>query len=566
MIRRKESALAQSLRSVAHTPRADAIVSSALWAAAGDAVGWITELGDEDTIKYRTGSHRVDSPVEWRRRIGGRFGPTLKLPAGTYSDDTQLRLAVSRSTRGDGTFDVEAFAKVELPVWSGYSLGAGRGTTAAASNLTKSAVSWFSNFFGGRGDKNYTRAGGNGAAMRIQPHVWKSNPDNFDLLVRDVLRDAVTTHGHPKGFCGALFHAFCVSHALTSQDIPGPRDWMNFADQLTCIPEAIANDEQLSLFWLGPWEDVSGTTLRLAIANEIHVLIAAIKDMQLARGSVADAYMSTLNLLNGFDEQTRGAGLSTALASAALSYLSRGNDNRHAILLAANTPGSDTDTIATMAGAILGAARPQHMPWSIQDQEYIEAEAMRLARVALGEVTETFHYPDLISWTPPSTQIDAVGLYEDQMWLAGIGRVTPFGERLSVADAEWQWLRLDFGQTILAKRRPTPRPLSKKELPRTGETSPMAYRTYQPPLFDDHAPARTTKGASKENTRTRPQRGPNEDLDILTDRIIEGGFAPREIGEALLELAQGANPIERCTAFSAIIAKALEARRKRQRR
>src|SRR5258707_2904687 len=74
--------------------RKAAVVSSALWAAAGDALGWITELGREQTVAYRTGTgnSRVKEPVEWRRRIGGRVGPTVPLPAGTYSDDTQLRV------------------------------------------------------------------------------------------------------------------------------------------------------------------------------------------------------------------------------------------------------------------------------------------------------------------------------------------------------------------------------------------------------------------------------------------------------------------------------------------
>jgi hypothetical protein len=114
------------------------IVSSALWAAAGDALGWVTEVGLAE---------RVRQPIEWMFRPS-RFAPAVLLPAGTYSDDTQLRLAVSRATPGDGGFDVEAFAKIELPVWTSYSLGAGRGTTAAAINLANKKVEWFSNFYG----------------------------------------------------------------------------------------------------------------------------------------------------------------------------------------------------------------------------------------------------------------------------------------------------------------------------------------------------------------------------------------------------------------------------------
>lgn len=59
----------------------------------------------------------------------------VDLPAGCYSDDTQLRLATSGSILGDAHFDVETFAKVELTIWPSYALGGGRGTKAAAAVL-----------------------------------------------------------------------------------------------------------------------------------------------------------------------------------------------------------------------------------------------------------------------------------------------------------------------------------------------------------------------------------------------------------------------------------------------
>lgn len=81
------------------------VVESALWAAAGDALGWITELSYGPAgVKKRTGLTEVKQPVAWQRLIAGRNGPRVALPAGTYSDDTQLRLAVSRSIRGNGVF------------------------------------------------------------------------------------------------------------------------------------------------------------------------------------------------------------------------------------------------------------------------------------------------------------------------------------------------------------------------------------------------------------------------------------------------------------------------------
>ena len=129
----------------------------------------------------------------WKRRIGGRAGVTVALPQGCYSDDSQLRLATGRAIRSDG-FDVEMFAKVELPVWLSYALGAGRSTSAAATNLARRKVQWFANTF-----KDWTNSGGNGAAMRIQPHVWAArNLDDPMTFLPDVVRNSICTHSHPR--------------------------------------------------------------------------------------------------------------------------------------------------------------------------------------------------------------------------------------------------------------------------------------------------------------------------------------------------------------------------------
>lgn len=550
--------------------RTEAVIASALWAAVGDALGWITELGDEGTIRHRTGASYVKAPVDWKRRIGGRFGPTLILPSGTYSDDTQLRLSVCRATRGDGGFDAEAFAKVELPVWSSYSLGAGRGTAAAASNLTKGTVSWFSNFFGQRGERGYLDAGGNGAAMRIQPHVWKCGPDTSGF-VKDVLRDAIITHGHPKGFCGALFHAFCVAHAIVTREIPGPDEWIDFADQLRCIPEAILSDEQLSLFWLSPWEQSYGAPLKIAIQEEIEFVTRIARTLRRSSPDKGErAYSNVLELAGGFDERTRGAGLNTAFAAAALAHFSRERSNEDALLLAANTPGSDTDTIATMTGAIIGAARPTDVNWPLQDREYIIAQAVRLSDIAAGKLTPSFQYPDLISWSPPTTQSDAVGTFEDQLWLAGLGRAEPLSEPFVTSEAKWQWLRLEFGQTVLAKQRPKLRKFTVNDVPTRSGGGNMARRLDdQVSLFREDAEAKAGLREKKSNASNNGTFDPRElldDLDGLTDRIIERGFRPEDIGQTFLDLAHGKFAIERSTAFSAIIAKAIEARRKRSRK
>jgi ADP-ribosylglycohydrolase len=144
----------------------DRVCRSALWAAYGDALGFITELADDVAhVRFRTGSaDRVVKTIPWQRK-SGRNGVFLKLPAGCYSDDTQLRLSTARSIRADGVFDVAAFAKVELTAWSNYALGAGLGSREAAANLARSSAQWYSNFFKSK-KSDYVQGGGNGAGIQ----------------------------------------------------------------------------------------------------------------------------------------------------------------------------------------------------------------------------------------------------------------------------------------------------------------------------------------------------------------------------------------------------------------
>jgi hypothetical protein len=49
--------------------------AAALWAAAGDALGWITELSrGESGVQCRAGVPTVSEPIAWRRLVGGRNG------------------------------------------------------------------------------------------------------------------------------------------------------------------------------------------------------------------------------------------------------------------------------------------------------------------------------------------------------------------------------------------------------------------------------------------------------------------------------------------------------------
>jgi len=544
-----------------------AIVASALWAAYGDALGFIGEFADARILSFRIHAQRITRTVPWRRRIGGRFGVTLALPAGCYSDDTQLRLATSRAIRSDGHFDVEAFAKVELPVWRAYSLGGGSSTKAAASSLTRGDVNWFSNFFSQKSN-SYLDAGGNGAAMRIQPHVWAaSDPEDSRAFLTDVIRNTICSHGNPRALAGSFFHAVCLATALSESRIPGPRSWREAVSRMSEIPDLIRQDDELNSFWFPVWRQRSPCEMHAAlraIQLESNEHISLIEN---APGMDANsAYLQNVKSLGGFEPATRGSGIRTAILASALCWLFRDRPAMDALISAANALGSDTDTIATMAGAILGAIQNTYPEGDVADREYIIEESSRLSEAGPRTRVKSFRYPDLMGWKPPESLIDAVGLSGGHLAFTGLGLAEAIGDRWQDSrdkTLSWQWLKLNFGQTILARQRQT-----LIELPgqigiqgRIGSQSPeiegKPKMSRQPGSLNEHHDWAAVKKVlvSEESS-----------LDELTRAAIDSGFNSELIGRDLVELASRKDGVELAVAYAAIIAKARKARIRAQRR
>ncbi len=545
-----------------------AITNSALWAAYGDALGFITELTDVNGLKRRAHLEHVETTVEWRRLIGGKFGTLVNLPAGSYSDDTQLRLATCRATRGDGEFDVEAFAKVELPVWTSYALGAGRGTKTAASELSRRDVAWFSNFYDSPKGR-YIDGGGNGAAMRIQPHIWAAqNTTRPESYLRDVIRNSICTHGHPRGFFGAAIYAVCLAETINHREIPRPDSWEDIIDRLEVVTDVIRDDPDLGAFWLPTWEELSNTKLEVALKRIRDEWVSDIRTVRAyINAEPVLAYEKLVNAVGGLSDQRRGCGTTSTLISLALSWMYRDVSPRVALETSANLLSSDTDTIATMAGALLGILSDEAPPDIIQDRAYLVSEAERLFDVSNQKLTKSFQYPDLLHWQPPRSQLDAVGLVDGKLALAGIGLCEPVGPEFDGADkskAVWQWLKLPFGQTALCKRRKIAKPLSAEnypavstyQLPRASVTRPQQRMTKPQSLESDLFTNSNRIAASVMNSNITEQRT----LDDMTTEAIKSGFDVATLGRHLIECTNHVNGIEMAIAYSSIIAKARIAR------
>jgi ADP-ribosylglycohydrolase len=428
----------------------EAIEFSATWAAWGDALGFISELANVSDVRRRIGSDFVREPVDWTRRIGGQQGAFVKLPAGTLSDDTQLRLAVGRCIRANGRFDADAFTKVELPTFLAYELGAGRGTKAAARAYTKRGTRFYNSLWVESGSR-YVDGGGNGAAMRAQPHVWAAREHHPDNFVPGVVLDAITTHGHPRGFLAAVFHALCLSDVLRQQRLPDERRARDLARYLLRVPAVIESNELLREQWLPRWQQQAGRPLRDAVSEVVGEVDHA---LEIVHGQYSlhaqDDYPKLVKMLGGYNPKTRGAGTTQRFV----------DEPAAGLTFAVNELGSDTDTIATMAGALLGPLANHAPPTPPVDNEYITSEARRLYAISRGQPVPDFPHPDPLRWAPPRRQVDVVVESSGDLMALGFGPIHAVSDVWVGAgrnsNTGWQWFRTEFGQTLLFKRRLEP--------------------------------------------------------------------------------------------------------------
>ena len=351
--------------------------------AAGDALGWPQEMPRNVQGNSANRVAHVDFR-EWTRRSGGRFQPYEEIiHSGDYSDDTQLTLAVARSRTNHGSAWWKAFTRVELPFWTLYERGGGGATKRAAMAWTRGYPPWKS----GKRDSvlQYFEAGGNGVTMRILPHaLFLACQENSAGLMHDVVLDGSATHGHPRALVGATAYAYAAWFLARKSNI------LRFGELLDVLvdgrPEwgGFPGSDQDGGTWFkaadsatnGQYERIWDQTIR-----EMDDLLA-IARKGLDAGALADDRAVLKDL--GCFGRVKGAGTVSAAAAA---YLV----SRHAaqpvqgVLRAAFEMGADTDTLAAMAGGLMGClSGVEWLPrqWlQVQDAEYLRKIA---ARVALG--------------------------------------------------------------------------------------------------------------------------------------------------------------------------------------
>jgi len=374
-------------------------VAAFLGAAVGDALGWPQERGGRK-------STRSVSPTmefrEWPRRVGNRYSAITEIVrAGEYSDDTQLILAGARSLRF-GTNWWEHFAWVELPFWMAYERGGGAATKRACARLLSGELPWLGT---GATTDAYFEAGGNGVAMRILPHVLSCLDDaGFSRTATSVLTNGVCTHGHPRALVSALAYAYALRYALL-RNSP-----LAYGELIRVVIQDVniwAIEPSASIPW-NDWSLATSTALNgqynliwESTITEVIDLLRKANDGISAGALAVDNEI--LEALGCFDKMRNGAG--TVAAVAAIFLASRyAATPRAGLLASAFANGADTDTIASMAcalmGAISGGEAFHPLSSQVQDSKYLreisatllDAEqttyGLKLDRVSQRDVNE----------------------------------------------------------------------------------------------------------------------------------------------------------------------------------
>lgn len=308
--------------------------------------------------------------ITWRRREGGRFQPhEEEIAAGTYSDDTQLMLAVARSRLvGDWW---RSLTEHELPFWLLYERGGGGATKRAATSWSRGTAPWAD-----KGAQRYFGAGGNGVAMRIAPHSLTMR--SFDDVAGAVVADGIATHGHPRALVGALVQAYAVHRSLVQRDV------LAYGELIEDVLSAEAWRRFISPADHAPdWEDAASQAVDGAYRDLWNEVVHETEELlEVAREGMSHGALAVdrpvLEKLGAFGKSS-GAGHVCAVGALFLAsrYASQPSGG---VVAAAFAKGADTDTLAAMTGAILGAIHGTD--WVATASRHLEdgAYVRRLAR------------------------------------------------------------------------------------------------------------------------------------------------------------------------------------------
>jgi hypothetical protein len=334
---------------------------------------------------------------------------------------------------------------------------------------------------------------------------------------------------------------------------PSPADTLKAVEVAESLREIMRADTELGSYWLSVFERESGkfnqAWAQVVTESKDAIEIAAKSS---TNGSGAERYAMIIDRLGLRKPSQRGSGVLTAVAATALTWCVVRPEE--ALRVAANAIGTDTDTIATMAGAIMGVMAASEPPVEVLDVNLFRAEADRLADIAHGGQPQGHDYPDLLHWIAPRTRSDAVTLLKHGgLSVRGLGRAEAKSEPIPSPRSGfmWQWLELELGQTLLIKRRaelildeddPKPPPRKPVQGPAVSpHHDPRGQREDSPQKEMSSHTGKTPLGM---NGETQPERTGGLNLQRALDYIRDHKADDKIVGKALRRVVIEGTPGE----------------------
>lgn len=309
---------------------------SFLGVAIGDALGMPVETMSHEEILEATGGAGITG---YSLPLQKRFGDTGKLLPGMWTDDTQLTLAVARSLVRNGGFDPEDMIASHVEALGKTAIGWGKSTRIAIQGFRDGTRK-----LGDPPPTGLRMGSGNGVAMKIAPlAIWHAlrgfvpdyfgNKKWFELVVA-TLSLGHLTHSDKKASYGAALVAAEIVYALHDQSSES-------VGMAACIESVYVAHRVKQMLAEDSLKDDANLKL------SFHALLPKV---MLAAKRGADALR-----LAALPQITREGFHVVPSVCYSLGVARRHAFTfREAVLEAVNA-GGDTDTNASMVGAIIGA-------------------------------------------------------------------------------------------------------------------------------------------------------------------------------------------------------------------
>ncbi len=364
-------------------------VQGSLWGLAwGDALGCPVETWRASFIRQVFGDYvELPSELPLQALAGDKKRLERLRPLGLHSDDTQQALALVACALEPGGWTRESWARwlvegMRRKAWRGY----GRNFQVAVSQLAK----------GGAPEHSGSASAGMGAAMRVAP-VGALLRDAPAELARVVMESSMMTHADLRASALAYAVAWSVAALARGEDVARVR-----AGVASVVREEETRWLQSGSTW--SFDRTGGHLVSETLAALLEGPLLAPEALrerisELARPHLAEGF-TVAHPNQGFALLGGAHGLVRALTA---------EEAPGAVLADIIQQGYDTDTVAAIAGGVLGARfGSTWVPRArLLDVERLEVYARALvARGALPESLDTF-VKNEAAWTAHEKRFQA---------------------------------------------------------------------------------------------------------------------------------------------------------------